>query len=76
MQSKIWCCLNVKKQSSNEHERFLTQNSPIYFEIFLENIDYIHPSENRTVDDAQKRASITMHPAENLKNAENLKKRP
>ena len=59
--------MNVKKQSSNEHEQFLTQNSQIYFEIFLENIDYTHPSENRTVDDAQKRASITMHPTENSK---------
>ena len=59
--------MNVKKQSSNEQERFLTQNSPIYFEIFLENIDYIPISETPVVDAAQKRASITMRPTENLK---------
>lgn len=66
--------MNVKKQSSNEHEQFLTQSNRVYFEIFLENIDYAHLSETPVVDDAQKRASITMHPTENLKNAENLKK--
>lgn len=68
--------MSASKQSSNEHEQFLTQNSQVYFDGFLENIDYMHPLETRTVDDGQKRPCTTMHPAENLKNAENLKKRP
>lgn len=41
----------------------MTQNSPIYFEIFLENIDYTHPSETPETKPAQKRAGSTMHPS-------------
>lgn len=49
----------------------MTQSNRVYFEIFLENIDYAHLSETPVVDDAQKRASITMRPSENMKLAKN-----
>lgn len=38
---------------------------------FVEKLDYTQASETPVVDDAQKRASITMHPTENLKIAKN-----
>ena len=55
--------MSASKQSSVEHERFMTQNSPIYFEIFLEKLDYIHPFETPETKPAQKRAGSTMHPS-------------
>lgn len=49
----------------------MTQSSRVYFEIFLEKLDYMLISETRMVDDAQKRASTTTHPVENLKTTTN-----